>query len=384
LHENLVGFWLPRCADLEHGGFLTHFGADGRWSGPKPKYLVSQARFTWFFARLARAEGAPPEARILARHGCEFLLGPMADPEWDGFFWTVDHTGREPVEVEKRVYGHAFALYALAECARLPDMQQAATGAERLVDVLDRQFHDPVHGGYVRSRIRDWSSPGSSSPHWAGHRKSLNDHIHLLEAFLAHLPMASGSTTRTRLLETAFLIGAAADPVAVSWQELFEPDWSPADGSGQPRSSYGHDFETAWMLFQAMDAVGLPSTIIRRPAHAAIRQALRHGVDLRRGGVYESGPAGRPADRCEKIWWVQAEALLSALHLYVRTGAPALAEMYLSTLDWVEHSQVDWIVGEWHHTVLASGRVSGNKGGDWKDPYHQGRALIDCLELLGA
>src|SRR5690606_15602258 len=111
-----------------------------------------------------------------------------------GYFWAVDHAGHGPVETEKRVYGHAFALFALAECARLPEGEWAATQARHLLDLLDERFRDPIHRGYFRSRTRDWSGPGTTSSHWAGHRKSLNDHIHLLEALLALHPSASSLT----------------------------------------------------------------------------------------------------------------------------------------------------------------------------------------------
>lgn len=29
-----------------------------------------------------------------------------------------------------------------------------------------------------------------------------------------------------------------------------------------------------------------------------------------------------------------------------------------------------------------AGRATGDTSGEWKDPYHQGRALVECLELL--
>ena len=55
---------------------------------------------------------------------------------------------------------------------------------------------------------------------------------------------------------------------------------------------------------------------------------------------------------------------------------------YLRTLDWIVDAQADWAVGDWHQHVDHRGRPSGVKSGMWKDPYHQGRGLIECLELL--
>ena len=43
-----------------------------------------------------------------------------------------------------------------------------------------------------------------------------------------------------------------------------------------------------------------------------------------------------------------------------------------------EH-QADWENGDWHAWI--GGRSEG-KSGPWKSPYHNGRAVIRCLELL--
>ncbi|HKJ68959.1 MAG TPA: N-acylglucosamine 2-epimerase, partial [bacterium] len=40
----LLPFWLDRCKDTEHGGFLTHFDQDGRDSGEDEKSMLAQAR----------------------------------------------------------------------------------------------------------------------------------------------------------------------------------------------------------------------------------------------------------------------------------------------------------------------------------------------------
>ena len=54
-----------------------------------------------------------------------------------------------------------------------------------------------------------------------------------------------------------------------------------------------------------------------------------------------------------------------------------------------ERSERDppWILreispGDWHAVVDRNGVPSGDKSGAWKDPYHQGRAVLTCLELL--
>jgi mannobiose 2-epimerase len=108
--------------------------------------------------------------------------------------------------------------------------------------------------------------------------------------------------------------------------------------------------------------------------------ALEHGFDHRRGGLYENGPPGRPADKLNKIWWVQAEALPSALELWRRTQDERYRRAFELTLDWITNEQADWNAGDWHAAIQPNGRPAGGKSGDWKDPYHQGRAVLECLD----
>ncbi|HUG26912.1 MAG TPA: AGE family epimerase/isomerase [Gemmatimonadales bacterium] len=384
LRENLVPFWVSRCLDGEHGGFHAHFGADGDSLGPHPKFLVTQARLTWFFARLARLGLLPQESARLAAHGSEFLLTRLQDPESGGYFWSVTHDGRAAVEPEKRVYGHAFALFALAEAARLPGMAGLGEPAIQLEHLIREQFRDPRFGGYFRSRSRCWNAPGDPGGYWDGRIKSLNDHLHIMEALIA-LQDLPGSTVANGALAEALLaiMTVATDPTTGHVRERFEADWTPSAGPVRHRTSYGHEVEVAWMIPLAAECVGLPPGMVLGPSVRTMRHALHTGWDRRRGGLFASGREGRRADRRDKPWWVQAEGLLAGLSLYLRTGLPEFAEFYLTTLRWIEESQVDWAVGDWHHTVHPTGKVSGSKGDAWRDPYHQGRALMECLELLG-
>ncbi|MBL7153175.1 MAG: N-acylglucosamine 2-epimerase, partial [Phycisphaerae bacterium] len=47
-----------------------------------------------------------------------------------------------------------------------------------------------------------------------------------------------------------------------------------------------------------------------------------------------------------------------------------------------ESHLVDWEHGEWHWAVTDQGRASGDKANAWKAGYHNGRAMIECLEML--
>jgi mannose/cellobiose epimerase-like protein (N-acyl-D-glucosamine 2-epimerase family) len=43
---------------------------------------------------------------------------------------------------------------------------------------------------------------------------------------------------------------------------------------------------------------------------------------------------------------------------------------------------VDWRHGAWYERVHPNGRITGEKAGLWKTPYHNGRAMMICSQLL--
>ena len=110
--------------------------------------------------------------------------------------------------------------------------------------------------------------------------------------------------------------------------------------------------------------------------------ALKFGYDEQEGGFYDSGPFSHRADNLNKTWWVQAEALVSALSMYRLTGDRKYASVFEKTYDFIEKYVVDRRNGEWYETVKPDGTQLGDKGHAWKAGYHDGRAMIECMRLL--
>ena len=60
-------------------------------------------------------------------------------------------------------------------------------------------------------------------------------------------------------------------------------------------------------------ALELPPHVFRGWAEALCAYSLQFGYDRQHGGFHYTGPLGKPADQLQKVWWVQAEALVSML-----------------------------------------------------------------------
>jgi mannobiose 2-epimerase len=174
----------------------------------------------------------------------------------------------------------------------------------------------------------------------------------------------------------SLLVERAVNRSPTSYPDRHHEDWSPAAGW---RTSFGHDVEAAWLSMRACRVLGDSDAGMLPVWRALWDNALEHGFDHGMGGLYRGGEPGRPADQLDKASWVQAEALVSAQHMHRRTGDPRYEGAFLRILEWIVRGQADWERGDWYGVVTPQGTATGSKAGAWDSPFHQGRALLECL-----
>ena len=383
LLRNIIPAWYPGCVDGRYGGYDVNMDANGRRSDDGTRHLIGQTRTLWFLSRLARSAYGNPEHLAAARHGFEFLAATMWDARHGGFFWEVTASG-EVLRGDKDSYGQAFALLALSEYATISGDHDAMSLAGELFETLETRIHDPKHPGYFEMRSRDWSATPERG--YVGQNtafKTMNPHLHLMEAMTSFYRLTQAPLVRARLEE---LVNIQRNLVYAgrysAGTELHELDWSPAKGRWN-RVCYAHDLENIYLLLDADAALDLPVDEHLRRYGEIIASCLRHGFDRKQGGFYYWGRHGLPATRRHKAWWVQAESLLALLQMYQLTGNSQYGDCYLETLDWIVTRQVDWAHGEWYAEIAPNGRPNGGAKGDpLKCCYHTGRAMLAGIELI--
>lgn len=366
LTENIIPFWYPECLDREEGGYRLHHDAQGRWKGPADKFVIQHGRTCWFFSALVRSAWLP-DALSAARAGYVFLRDRLwAGPD-TGFAWSL-------TDRRKRLLGQVFPLYAISEYAAVSGDPEAAALARQIFDLIEGRYRDAAHGGY---RCIEPTHDGSPIP------KTVNEHLHVLEAYTAFASIAPDPAVRQRLLELILILtSSAVRKTSGTCTDRHRADWTPLLDRDHARISFGHDLESTWLVLDACRAIGLPAALVLDWCRTLLETTIRWGWDARAGGVHFGGPLNGPADQREKAWWVQAEALVAGLTLYRQTGDPRWAAFYQGVLTWLVRRQVDWEHGDWHALVWPSGQITGNKADEWKEPYHNGRAVLRCLDLL--
>jgi mannobiose 2-epimerase len=398
LVTELTELWYPRAVDREGGGFHQNFARDG---SPRPdtvRSLVYQARMTWTAAAFAERSGAHRDEFIqYALHGVRYLDTVLRDTEAGGFHWNVDTKGRvsPALGTEKHVYGTAFVIFAASKVHAVTRDARALKVAQDAFAWLEDHAHDASRGGYFEALTREGKpilTRDETRP--LGERldrlgiyygfKTMNVHIHLLEAFAELARVDRRPIVRTRLEETFQIVRdrIAVEPGALNL--YFTLDWRPAPA----HDSFGHDVETAYLLVEAASALGIPDdSKTWSIARQLVDHALDWGWDDTHGGFYDKGEVfGSPAFATEKVWWTQAEGLNALAVMDRRYGKETdrYAKALRKQWDFIEKHLRDPVHGGWFATVTREGKLigDGSKANEWKANYHTSRALMNVTRLL--
>jgi len=224
LTTELLPFWTTRMKDEKNGGYLTHFDKDGNDTGENEKSLIAQTRCLYTLSSAHRAGYGNGELANLAKHGVDFLLNKMWDKEFGGFYWMLDREGNVKID-QKIIYGHSFAIYSLSEYTLATGDQRGIEYAEKVFDLIQKYCTDTRFGGYWEMFARDWTLCGPGSK--GGDRKTLDVHMHLMEAFTTLYEATGKEVHQRKLLEDIdLLLNKINHPVYKTGIPQFFKDWS--------------------------------------------------------------------------------------------------------------------------------------------------------------
>ncbi|MCH5372728.1 MAG: AGE family epimerase/isomerase, partial [Planctomycetes bacterium] len=216
----------------------------------------------------------------------------------------------------KQMYSLAFGLFAAATALEETGDRQARQLARDAFRWIDDHAHDPEHGGYyehltaegrpVAIEVTD-QPPGRGLPviGQVGH-KSMNAHIHVLEALIALRRTWDDPVLVERLNELFLIVRDRIVRPGGHLAMFCRRDFTPTD----QRSSFGHELETAYLLMEAAELLKRDDD--RKTEQVALRlveHSLRWGLDKQHGGFFDEGPPEGAATRRDKVWWVQPEGM---------------------------------------------------------------------------
>ncbi|HKG05210.1 MAG TPA: AGE family epimerase/isomerase [Pedobacter sp.] len=376
--KNILTYWMEYTPDHVNDGFYGQISSNNEVVHDAARGAVLNARILWSFSG---AYNLSPDERYLnmADRAYRYIAAHFLDKNYGGVYWTVDAAGN-PLDTKKQIYAIAFTIYAFSEYFMASGHEVAREHAVDLYRDLVKYSLDTERGGYYEAFSRTWEPIADLrlSDKDANEKKTMNTHLHVLEAFTNLYRIWPDEELKLRILEllhdfTSHII----DPETGHLRLFFNENWN----SRSAVISFGHDIEAAWLLLEAAEVIDDREWTERLKVLAVkMAHAAAEGLDADGGLWYERDSSSTHIIK-EKHWWVQAEAMVGFYNAWQISSEPLFLGHAEKGWKFIKAHIIDHEQGEWFWGIQEDGSLmpGEDKAGLWKCPYHNSRA---CIELI--
>jgi len=379
LTDNILNFWTTNMIDSTRGGFFGRIDGLNQVHPDADKGGILNARILWTYSAAFTITGDSSHL-LVARRARDYIVDHFIDRKNGGAYMSVKADG-SPGDTRKQVYTNAFFIYALSEYTRASGDIESLDEAMSLFHVLEQYASDREYNGYYELFTQDWERLrermiGETSEK---DEKTMNTHLHLLEAY-ANLFGISGDRLvgeRLRNLIEIFL-DRIIDKNTSHLICFMDRNWN----STSTIHSYGHDIECSWLLYEAAVILGDKELI------AGAEKASLKIADAAAEGYQPDGSMLTEKDyatghiRTQRSWWEQAETVVGYLNAFELSGEEEYLMKSMKSWEYIKNNFIDRENGGWFSYVSDKGVPSGDKGGYWICPYHNGRMCIEVNKRI--
>jgi len=371
----ILPFWIDRMPDKNLGGFYGRINGRGDIIADAPRGAILNARILWTFSA-AYITFRDPVYLEMARRSREYIFRHFFDIRYGGTYWCLRNDG-EPLDTKKQVYSIAFFIYALCQDHTATGDRESLDRAVSLYELIEKYSYDSRHNGYFEAFTREWNDIEDMrlSEKDENEKKTMNTHLHILEAYTSLYRIWPDSGLRDRLRNMVQIFSEKiTDPVTGHLRLFFDEEWN----CRSTLVSYGHDIEASWLLYEAAAALGEEESI--KGTALRIASAAHEGLADDGSLFYERDDAKGHFDR-DRHWWVQAEAVVGFINAWEMSGDSSWLELASASYEYIMTRLADREGGEWYWSIRADGSINldDDKAGFWKCPYHNSRM---CLEIM--
>lgn len=375
--HSILSWWMKYMPDQEHGGFYGSVNNDNIPDSIAVKGLVLNSRILWAFSA-SYAVTKNKSHLDFATKAYQYIAENFVDEEQGGAYWSLNvngsiHDGR------KQIYGIAFCIYGLAEYYKITNDKKALQLAIQFYEVIEKYSFDKKDNGYWEAFTRNWQPIDDVrlSDKDSNETKTMNTHLHVVEAYANLYAIWPEEKLKKQIINLLEIFNTHFINKNNHHLNLFFDD---AWNLKSTLQSYGHDIEAAWLLQQCAEIINDKESIVKfRHLALPISQATNEGMDKDGGLWYEYEVADNEMIY-EKHSWPQAEAMIGFLNTYQVSGDESWLLQSLQSWNFIKENIIDKEKGEWYWGVTKDDKkMSKEKGGFWKCPYHSGRA---CLEIM--
>ena len=380
LVNDILEFWIKNTVDKEYGGFYGKIDNNLVIDKEAPKGAVLYARILWTYSaayKIIRDE----RYLEMAHRAYKYIMENFWDKEYSGVYWLLDYEGK-PLDTKKQIYGEAFTIYALSEYYDVTNNKESLNKAVELFNDIEKYSYDHENKGYFEAYTRNWSlaSDLRLSDKDMNEKKSMNTHLHVLEAYTNLYKVYKSEELHKKLREIIDITIKYIVGENYHFKLFFDEKWK----SKVKDVSYGHDIEGSWLLVEAAEALG-DEALINNVKKVAIKMAqvtLKEGID-EDGGLLNELHEDGTLDR-DKHWWPQAEAVVGFINAYEMTGKDEYYDAAINMWNFIKENIIDKENGEWFWMAKRpnNAHYKQPKVDMWKCPYHNSRLCFEILRRL--
>jgi mannobiose 2-epimerase len=377
--EDILAYWMKFTIDKEHEGFVGKIDYDNKIYPDAPKGSVLNSRILWTFSAAYNLT-KKQEYLAVAERAFHYVTEYFIDKEFGGVYWTVDYKGN-PLDTKKQIYALSFAVYGLTEFYRASKNERALQSALKIHSDIVKHSYDERNGGYIEALTRSWREINDLrlSAKDANEKKTMNTHLHILEAFVNLYRVSPTKSLEVQLHElirlfTEHIISKKTNHLVL----FFDDEWN----ERSQVISYGHDIEAAWLVQEAAEVIEDKLFLSKvRERSLALTKAVAEGLDEDGGLWYEYDPEQHHLIK-QKHSWPQAEAMIGFFNVWQNTGDETFLKQSLKSWEFVKNYMHDKTCGEWYWGVNEdyTPMDKEDKVGIWKCPYHNSRACIEIIK----
>jgi len=379
LVNNILPFWSGKMIDTTNGGFFGRIDGSGRIYYDADKGCVLNARILWTFSSAYRVLKNPEYLKI-AERSKDYLLKYFFDNEFGGVYWLINYRG-EMKDGKKQIYAQAFAIYGLTEYYRVTKDKSCLEKAIELFHLIEKFSYDEKLGGYFEAFSREWGELDDLrlSAKDANEKKTMNTHLHVLEAYTNLYRVWKDDFLRKQLHN---LLENFTDKIVNSQtynlNMFFDEEWN----DKTDLVSYGHNIESSWLIYEAAVVLG-NDLVLEKVTKICLRIADSSKEGIRTDGsmIYEKFFNSEHKDT-DRHWWVQAETVVGFLNAYTLNHQKEYLDRCLAAWSFIKDHLVDRKNGEWYWSVNENlqPNLNEDKAGFWKCPYHNSRMCLEIIE----
>jgi mannobiose 2-epimerase len=377
--QSILDYWTRNTIDKENGGFYGRINGQNQIIPNSDKGAVLNARILYTYSAAYRILKNPKLIDI-AHRAKIYLLEKFWDQEHGGIYWMLDYKGNA-ADTKKQIYALSFAMYALTEYFRVTNDKEALDYAIQLFELIEKYSFDKDLNGYFEAYSREWEllEDLRLSEKDENERKTMNTHLHILEAYTNLYRVWPNKKLQKQLRNLIEIFTEKIiDKTTNSFNLFFDESWF----SKSEISSFGHDIEGTWLLYEAAEVLNDKALIvnIEDVILKMIDQVAKNGLDADGGMVYE-GKQRKVID-FDKHWWPQAEAIVGFVNAWQLSKNEDYLEKAINVWTFTKNKIIDKQNGEWFFRVNREGTpyIEEDKVGPWKCPYHNSRACLEIIE----